>query len=128
LIGEIAVPEPVLVERPGRDMEALLGLAQVVYGLLAVGLLLSAGLVAIVGVVIDYVKIGDAAGTWLESHFRWQIRTFWGAIAAICAGWVMFVTLILAPLAFVVWGAAGVWVVYRVVKGWLALYDRRALV
>ncbi len=78
---------------------------------------------AIVAIVINYVKNGDVAGTFLESHFRWQIRTFWfgllwgvlGVIASlVVVGWFVLV-------------ANVVWIIYRIVKGWLLLNDNRAM-
>jgi uncharacterized membrane protein len=82
-------------------------------------------------VVINYVKKGEARGTWLESHFRWQIRTFWFALA-----WVILIGLAGAALAivligFAIWGVGlfllGIWAIYRIARGWLALKDRRPL-
>ena len=81
--------------------------------------------------VINYVKRGDVAGTWLESHFRWQIRTFWYA-----ALWALLVVMVSLPLTIVLIGfatwaiglfALGIWATYRIVRGWLALNDRRPL-
>ena len=119
--------EPVPTPEPKRDLEALFGLTRIVYGLMAFGLLFSAGLIAVVAIVIDYVKFDEARGTWLESHFRWQIRTFWFGLLWLATGCVLFLTLILIPLAWLIWTVAAIWVVYRIVKGWLALNDRRAL-
>jgi uncharacterized membrane protein len=66
-------------------------------------------------------------GTWLESHFRWQIRTFWFAMAWAILGGVLFVTFILIPVSFAIWFALAIWVIYRVVRGWLNLREGRAL-
>lgn len=86
---------------------------------------------SIIAVIINYVQRGQARGTWLESHFSWQIRTFWIAI-----GWATLVFLAGLPLTlvfvgFVVWGvgffALGVWAIYRIVKGWMRLRDRQAV-
>lgn len=79
---------------------------------------------SIIAVIINYVKRGKARGTWLESHFRWQIRTFWFAFL-----WVMIVLLLVAtviaiPLAIIIAWLAGLWVLYRIVRGWLRLSDR----
>jgi uncharacterized membrane protein len=85
------------------------------------------GLPSILAVIINYVKRRDARGTVLESHFRWQIRTFWCALLWIVLGAVLFVTLIGIPLAFAVFFFAGIWVIYRVARGWLALRDLRPM-
>ena len=77
--------------------------------------------------VINYLKRGEARGSFLESHFRWQIRTFWFGLLWCLLGGFLFVTLIGIPLAVGVFIGAGVWVIYRIVRGWLALRDRRAM-
>jgi uncharacterized membrane protein len=93
--------------------------ATVVYALQALGFFL--GITWIVAIIVDYVKKDDAVGSWLESHFRWQIRTFWwgllwGVIGAILA----FVL-----IGFLVLAADAVWIIYRIVKGWLRLAENR---
>ena len=85
------------------------------------------GMPSIIAVVINYLKRGDARGTFLESHFRWQIRTFWFGLLWCLLGGFLFVTFIGIPLAIVVFIAAGLWVIYRIGRGWLALRDRRAM-
>jgi len=89
------------------------------------------GLPSIVAVIMNYVRQGDVRGTYLESHFRWQIRTFWFALL-----WTVVAAVISMPLMLVVigiftmWAAAmaiGLWVVYRVARGWLALRDGRSM-
>jgi uncharacterized membrane protein len=83
------------------------------------------GLPSIVAVIINYVKRSEARGTFLESHFRWQIRTFWFTALWCLVGGVVFVTILGIPIALAVWSAAGLWAIYRIVRGWLALRDRR---
>jgi uncharacterized membrane protein len=85
------------------------------------------GLPSILAVVINYVKRRDVRGTFLESHFRWQIRTFWFALLWIVIGFLLFITLIGIPIAFAVFFFAGIWVIYRVARGWLALNDLRPM-
>ena len=123
---------------------SLVTLTHVVYGLHALSLVIGAfgaatiigafvfGWPSIVAVVINYVKRSEARGTWLESHFGWQIRTFWYAL-----GWSLLVLLVSAPLVFLfflgfaTWAVGmfllGIWAIYRVVRGWLALNDRRPI-
>jgi uncharacterized membrane protein len=85
------------------------------------------GLPSIIAVVMNYVRRSDARGTYLESHFSWQLRTFWFALL-----WVTVVLLLSLPLFFVLVGfvtfpigifVIGIWVIYRVARGWLKLKD-----
>ena len=78
------------------------------------------GITAIIGVVINYVKLDDVKGTWLESHFRWQIRTFWfGLLWGIIGLLGMFVF----GLGIIILAANLVWLIYRIVKGLLCLNE-----
>ena len=95
--------------------------ATVVYALQAFGFFV--GITWIVAVIIDYVKKEDAAGTWLESHYRWQIRTFWwGLLWGVIGG-----ILVIVAVGFVVLAADAIWIIYRIVKGWLRLSENRAV-
>jgi len=85
------------------------------------------GVPSIVAVVINYVKRGEARGSYLESHFRWQIRTFWFALLWCVIGGMLFITLVGIPLALTVFFGAGVWAIYRITRGWLALRDRKPM-
>lgn len=82
---------------------------------------------SIVAVVLNYLKRGAARGTWLESHYRWQIRTFWFALLWLLIAVALIVTLLGAPLGFAVLIALTVWLIYRIGRGWLRLLDRRPL-
>ena len=84
---------------------------------------------SIIAVILNYVKRNDARGTWVESHFRWQIRTFWFGLlwVAVCALFVIMtlgIGILIAwlPLAFIT-----VWFIYRIVRGWMALNARRPM-
>jgi uncharacterized membrane protein len=104
----------------GRTPEELASLKQitmVVYGLQALSFFW--GLPAIVGVIINIIKRDDARGTVYESHFDWQIRTFWWGLLWAVIGVVLAVVLV----GFVVMAVAWFWMVYRVVKGWLRLTE-----
>ena len=84
---------------------------------------------SIIAVIINYVKRGDVRGTWLESHFRWQIRTFWFGLlwALLC---LLFVVFTLGIGLIVVWIpvlALAAWVIYRVARGWMAVADGRPM-
>jgi uncharacterized membrane protein len=83
------------------------------------------GLPSILGVILNYVKRSDVRGTYLESHFRWQIRTFWFALLWAVVAFVLSLPLMLVLVGFAtLWVAAaviGFWVLYRVIRGWLRL-------
>lgn len=114
-------------------------LTHVMYGLHAfsavMGVLSSAAVVtafltgwpSILAVILNYVKRGDVRGTYLGSHFRWQIRTFWWACFWVLVAIVLVLTVVGIPLAWLTIVAIGVWVLYRIVRGWLALNEGRAV-
>ena len=84
---------------------------------------------SIIAVIMNYIKRSEARGTWLESHFRWQIRTFWFGLAWVVLCW-MFVLSTLFIGLLIVWvpfGFLTIWFIYRIARGWLALRDRRPM-
>jgi uncharacterized membrane protein len=90
------------------------------------------GIPSIIAVVMNYVKRDEARGTWLESHFSWQLRTFWFALLAFVAiGLFSLPLVLLLGLGIITWmlGAfvVGIWIVYRVARGWLRLKDGKAV-
>jgi uncharacterized membrane protein len=119
--------------------QGLVTLAHVIYALHAfsalTGLASSALIVtaflsgwpSIIAVILNYVKRSDVRGTWLDSHFSWQIRTFWFALLWLVLGGILFVTLVGIPAAIVLWIGTGIWVLYRIIRGWLALSSQRAM-
>jgi uncharacterized membrane protein len=123
------------------NSEGLVTWTTVIYALhalsLAIGVLSAATIVgafligwpSIVAVILNYVKRSEARGTWLESHFRWQIRTFWfGALwVGLCA---LFVILTFGIGLLLVWlplGMVALWFIYRIARGWMALNNRRPM-
>lgn len=82
---------------------------------------------SIIAVILNYVKRSEVRGTWLDSHFSWQIRTFWYAALWVLIAFVLFITLIGIPVAYVIWIGTGIWVLYRIIRGWLALLSERTL-
>lgn len=106
-------PQQLERERAGRDIATLVYLIQAISLFTAVPFF--------VGVIINYAKRGDVRGTLAESHFRWQIRTFWYSLLWFVVGWATVWILI----GFAVWGISWVWMVYRVIRGWLTLADNR---
>jgi uncharacterized membrane protein len=112
---------------------ALYGVAAV-FGLLSSGFPLIApffGVLGIVAVIIAYVRRSEAAGTWLASHYRWLIRTFWFSLLWATLGWLVLATLGLIligiPIAFGIWIAASIWVIYRLVRGYMLFKDGKAI-
>ncbi len=122
---------------------SLVTISHVTYALHAVGLAIGAfgastvigafvfGWPSIIAVIINYVKRSEARGTWLESHFRWQIRTFWFALL-----WVILVAIVgglltVVLVGFAIWAvglfALGLWAIYRIARGWLRLKDRQPM-
>jgi len=105
----------------GKSSEELAGLktiTQVVYGLQALSF--AFGVTALIGLVINYIKREDVAGTLYQSHFDWQIRTFWWGLVWSVLG---FVLMLAFGLGLIVLFVAWVWAIYRVVKGWLKLTE-----
>ena len=106
----------------------LVNVANLVYALHALSLLIGITTAAtIIAVVINYLKKDEARGTFLESHFRWQIRTFWFSLLWCVIAALLFVTIVGIPLALIVLFAAGIWAIYRIARGWLALRDRKPM-
>ncbi|MBS3916632.1 MAG: hypothetical protein KGZ31_02950 [Sulfuritalea sp.] len=82
---------------------------------------------SIIAVVMNYIKRGETQGTFLESHFRWQIRTFWFALLWVVLAVLAGLTIVLLPLAWGIANAAGLWVLYRIVRGWLRLVSEKGM-
>ena len=136
-------PAPVSVPTPGAAGNPPLTAALIAYGLFAVagiaGLVGSglhfiaplANALGIVGVIVCYVKRGDAQGTWVASHFRWLIRTFWYSLLWCVVGWIVFVVLLIVLigpiLAGAMWAVSFVWVLYRVIRGYLLFNDSKPI-
>ncbi len=111
------------MERTSEDLASLKTLTMVVYALQVLSVFV--GITAIVGVIINYVKREDAAGTLYESHFDWQIRTFWWGLLWSVVG---FILLFAFGLGLLVWFVAGIWALYRVIKGFIKLNDNQPVV
>lgn len=118
---------------PQNVRTSLIHVTHLIYALHAsavvVGLLSSAtvagglvfGLPSLAAVVLNYWTAGEVRGTWLEAHFRWQIRTFWFTLLWLIVYGLLIITLIGIPVAWVLIFILGLWVAYRVGRGWLAL-------
>jgi uncharacterized membrane protein len=134
-------------------LHALSGLMGVTSGATIVGAFVF-GLPSIIAIIMNYVRRDSVRGSWLESHFLWQSRTFWSAVVIGLALYVVGFVLISMGLlglastpvtggagalgagaafggAFLtlVFGAviAGIWILYRVIRGWMALSQGKAL-
>ena len=112
---------------------ALLGVAAVV-GLVSSGFPLIApltGIVGIVGIILAYVKRSEATGTWLESHYRWLIRTFWYSLLWGAIGAVVFVVLAIIIvglfIGYLIWVATTIWVLYRLVRGYMLFNESKPI-
>lgn len=133
---------PLTAEAPHVD-EALITYTHVIYALHALAVLIGisaahtivgsfvGGLPSIIAVIMNYARRSATRGTFLESHFRWQIRTFWYALL-----WAVVIVLASAPFMLILIGfgfaivglwVLGIWIAYRVIRGWLALRDRRPM-
>jgi uncharacterized membrane protein len=101
--------------------QSAIRLTTVIYALYAASYFV--GITAFIAIVMNYVKKDDVAGTFLESHFRWQMRTFWFGVLWSVLGMMTWVFIV----GWFVLIANGLWVVYRIVKGWLRLNDGLAM-
>ena len=127
---------------PGPS-ESLVNTTHLIYALHAVSLIIGTfGAPTIIGqflfawpsliaVIINYIKRDEVRNTWLESHFRWQIRTFWYALLWSIIIAIPSFILMLVLVGFALWyigmSLLGIWAIYRIARGWLALNDRKAL-
>ena len=117
--GEAVAVKPGSQPPAPDPQKQVLEMVTVVYALQSASFFV--GVTLIGGVIIDYLQREEAAGTWLESHVRWQIRTFWWLL-----GWTLLGILTLVFLiGFAILFAAGIWFMYRVARGWIALRARR---
>ncbi len=129
--------EPIPTPNQPGVRPSLVQLTHIIYGLHAIAVLVGVtsaatvaggfvfGLPSLIAVFINYLKRSDAKGTWLESHFRWQIRTFWFTFLWLIFYGLLVITLIGIPIAWILIALLGLWVAYRVIRGWVALADTR---
>jgi len=133
-----ATPPPVTADAPHVD-ESLVTYTNLIYALHSLSLLIGlttfhtivgsfvCGLPSIVAVIMNYARRSATRGTYLESHFRWQIRTFWFAALWAVVSLGVAATIIGIPLALLGICALAIWIIYRVARGWLALRDKRPM-
>jgi uncharacterized membrane protein len=131
-------PDPQMPAATAVD-ESLVSYTHVMYALHALAVLIGVttfhtvvgsfigSLPSIVAVIMNYVRRSAVRGTYLDSHFGWQLRTFWYAVLWACAAALLFVTFIGIPAAILILVGLTVWIIYRLARGWLTLRDRKAL-
>ncbi|MFN3595100.1 MAG: DUF4870 family protein [Thiobacillaceae bacterium] len=131
--------DPPIAALPAEPAPGLIRLTHLNYALHAftvlTGLMTTAFIVtafvtgwpSLIAVVLNYLKRSEVRGTWLESHYRWQLRTFWFALLWLLIGLSMALTLVGIPMAIALFALVGLWVLYRVARGWLRLNDRRPM-
>ncbi|MBX3600065.1 MAG: hypothetical protein KIS83_07105 [Rubrivivax sp.] len=107
--------------RSGDDLASLRTLTLVIYILYAASAFV--GITAIVAIIVNYIKRDDTRGTLYESHFRWQIRTFWFGLLWACLG----ALTIFIGIGFVVLAVNSIWLIYRVVRGFLNWNDGKPM-
>ena len=122
-----------------KPSQNLITLTHVMYGLHAfsalMGMLGAAFIVtafltgwpSIIAVVINYVKRSDVRGSYLDSHFSWHLRTFWYALLWVLVMGLLVMTFVGIPVAFIVAIVVGIWVLYRIGRGWLALVEGKTM-
>ncbi len=116
--GQDAPPEQ---PRDAPALKQAQTITTVVYGLQAASFIF--GITAIAAVIINYIKREDVQGTWLASHFRWQLRTFWFGLLWGCVGGLTA----LIGIGFAILAVACIWIIYRIAKGWLRLSEGKEM-
>jgi len=129
------------VTATAEPRESLIKLTHVIYALhafsLVTGIVGTATVVgafltgwpSIIAVIVNYVKRSEVRGTWLETHFRWQIRTFWFGLlwVTLCALFIVATLGIGLLIAWLPLTLVGLWFIYRIVRGWLRLVDHQPM-
>ncbi len=110
-----------MTDRPADKGLSLERMTHIVYALQAAGFLVGFSFIA--ALIVNYIKIDDVRGTWLESHFRWQIRTFWFGLLWAALGCLTYLLIV----GYFVLVADGIWLIYRIAKGWVFLGEKRPL-
>lgn len=115
------VSERVVSTVEEQDEQSLKTMTMVVYALQAASFFI--GISFIAALIINYIKQPEVEGTWLESHFRWQIRTFWFSVLWAMIGFVLSLVLI----GYLVLPLVALWIIYRIARGWINLSQGRAM-
>lgn len=139
----MSTPLPPPTALTAAPSDSLVTITHVVYALHTLSLVIGAfgaasiigtflfGWPSIIAVIINYVKRSEARGTYLESHFSWQIRTFWWALLIAATVAVLGLVLAIVIVGFAIWiigfFVLGIWAIYRITRGWLRLKDRQPM-
>ena len=122
-----------------KPTEGMVTLTHVIYGLHAFSALMGilgpafivtaflTGWPSIIAVIINYARRSDVRGTYLDSHFGWQIRTFWYALLLVVIVALLIITVLGIPLAWILAVITGLWVIYRITRGWVALINSESM-
>jgi uncharacterized membrane protein len=137
--GELSMADIDVTTQTVIPREGLISLTHIIYGLHAFSALTGlssaafivtaflSGWPSIIAVILNYVKRDDVRGTFLDSHFSWQIRTFWFAVLWFLIAGVLILTIVGAVIGFPLMIVVGIWVLYRIARGWFALINGKAL-
>ena len=111
----------------GERLDTLKKVCMLDYLLHIAGLLLSAGLLSVVALIINYIKRDDARGTIYESHMNWMISTFWWTLFWIVVSFIpsVVLTVVTFGLLSFLFVVPACWYLYRMIKGLLRLIDNR---
>lgn len=112
---------PPLPDPETERLQSLERMTLVIYALQAASVFLGVSLIA--AVIVNYIKRDDVRGTWLESHFRWQIRSFWFFLLWAALGCL----LLLIVIGYFILLAAGIWLIYRIAKGWVFFSEKKPM-
>ena len=122
-----------------KPTEGMVTLTHVIYALHAFSALMGilgpafivtaflTGWPSIIAVIINYARRSDVRGTYLDSHFGWQIRTFWYALLLVVIVALLIFTVFGIPFAWILAIIAGLWVIYRITRGWIALINKESM-
>lgn len=116
--------QDLVLESKVEDAKQLARILYIVHGLT---FFFSLGMLSILPIIVNYIKRPDTVGTLVHSHHTWMIRSFWYYVLWVVVGGIMFATLILIPLAWLVWVAAWVWKAYRLIRGFIDLNNNRPM-
>jgi uncharacterized membrane protein len=128
-----------IITSQAKPTEGMVTLTHVIYGLHAFSALMGilgpafivtaflTGWPSIIAVIINYARRSDVRGTYLDSHFGWQIRTFWYALLLVVIVALLFISIFGIPFAWILAIIAGLWVIYRITRGWIALINSESM-
>jgi uncharacterized membrane protein len=123
MANELVLDTP---EEPANE-QAQKTLVRWLYVFHFLSLIFSLGMLSFIPLIVNYIKRDDSAGSFVETHHSWQIRSFWWYLGWMVIGFFPFFTIILMPLAWLIWSLAWLWKAYRLIKGMIYLNENRAM-